>query len=99
VQAIHAAVDATRFFLSPEADHPHLVLCAVPSQQRLLAAADFLCLNNIRFALFREPDRGNEATALATEPLSGAARRALKRFHCLHDLTIPTSHPGSAAET
>jgi hypothetical protein len=43
-----------------------------------------ICIRKgIRHALFREPDRSNEATALATEPLCGERRRALDRFRCL----------------
>jgi hypothetical protein len=65
-----------------------LVLCGVPSADRLLGAADFLFRRGIRHTLFREPDRGNEPTALATEPLAGDRRRPLDRFRCLtpHDL-------------
>jgi hypothetical protein len=83
VQACHAGLEASRQFLPPGSDHPHLVLCGVASEQRLLAAADFLFRRNIRFHLFHEPDRANEATALATEPLSGDERRLMERFRCL----------------
>jgi hypothetical protein len=83
VQAIHAAVEAARRFLPPDSEHPHLVLCGVPSAERLLAAADFLFRRSVRHALFREPDRDHEPTALATEPLAGDRRRPLDRFRCL----------------
>jgi hypothetical protein len=83
VQAIHAAVEAARQFLPADSPHPHLVLCGVASEDRLLAAADALFRHGIRFALFREPDRADEATALATEPLAGERRRPLERFVCL----------------
>jgi hypothetical protein len=83
VQASHAAVEAARRFLPPDSDHPHLVLCGVPSAARLLAAADYLFRRSVRHALFREPDRDNEPTALATEPLAGDRRRPLDRFRCL----------------
>jgi hypothetical protein len=83
VQAVHAAIDASRQFLPPHSEHPHLVLCGVASEQRLLRAADHLFRWNIRYALFREPDRAGEATALATEPLGGDRRQLLERFRCL----------------
>jgi hypothetical protein len=83
VQAVHAAIEASRQFLTPNCEHPHIVLCGIASEQRLLAAADRLFRRGIRLSLFREPDRGNEATALATEPLSGDPRRELDRFQCL----------------
>jgi hypothetical protein len=83
VQAAHAAIEAARSFLSSDQPHPHLVLCRVASERTLLAAADRLERAHIRFALFREPDRNNEATALATEPLCAEQRRALARYPCL----------------
>ena len=49
----------------------------------LLASADRLERAGIRFALFREPDRDNEATALATEPLRPDRRGVLSRYPCL----------------
>ncbi len=82
MQAAHAAVEAARQFLPPDTEHPHLVLCAVASEDRLLAAADHLFRHNVRHALFREPDRADEATALATEPLAGPRRRPLSRYQC-----------------
>lgn len=78
---MHAALEARRFLSSSE--HPHLVLCGVPSQERLLAAADFLFCRDVRHALFREPDLGGQATALATEPLRGERREVMQRFRCL----------------
>ncbi|MCI0639056.1 MAG: hypothetical protein L0Y72_20615 [Gemmataceae bacterium] len=80
---MHAAMEASRQFLSTDSDHPHLVLCGVASEVRLLAAADHLHRHDIRSALFREPDRANEVTALATEPLTAEKRRFLHRFRCL----------------
>jgi hypothetical protein len=97
VQAAHAAIEAARTFLSPTQPHPHLVLCRVASEHTLLAAADRLERSSIRFALFREPDRNNEATALATEPLCSERRRVLARYPCLtrSDLlsTVETEAP------
>ena len=85
VQAIHAGIEASRRFLSPESEHPHLVLCGVSSEARLMAAVDHLFRSNIPYALFREPDMGGAATALATAPLSGSQRQVMSRFHCLQD--------------
>lgn len=59
------------------------MLCAVSREPSLLAAADRLDRAGVRFALFREPDRDNEATALATEPLSAERRAVLSRYPCL----------------
>jgi hypothetical protein len=83
VQAVHAVLEASRKLLLPDSEHPHVVLCGVASEGRLLRAADHLFRCNVRYALFREPDRANEATALATEALRGERRELLNRFHCL----------------
>jgi hypothetical protein len=37
-------------------------------------------MRGIRVEIFREPDRNNEATALATEPLGQEARRAFSKW-------------------
>jgi hypothetical protein len=96
VQACHAVLEASRHLLPAVCEHPYLVLCGVPSERRLLSAADFLFRHRIAFRLFREPDRGDEATALATEPLGGERRRLLDRFRCLRreDLLV-ASHDES----
>jgi hypothetical protein len=83
VQAAHAAIEAARQFLPTQQAHPHLVLCRVASERDLLAAADRLERAGVRFALFREPDQNNQATALATEPLCSDRRRVLARYPCL----------------
>lgn len=59
------------------------MLCRVASERDLLAAADRLDRAGIRFALFREPDRNDEATSLATESLRADRRGVLARYPCL----------------
>jgi hypothetical protein len=83
VQSVHAGIEAARQYLTADADHPHLVVCSIGSEEKLLAAADRLSLKDVRYALFREPDRNNEVTALATEPLADDRRRLLERYRCL----------------
>lgn len=76
VQGIHAAREFTA--RHPDIDTEwyersnHLALLAVKGEEalhRLLASAE---VHGLRFAAFREPDRGNELTAIALEP---AAKR------------------------
>jgi hypothetical protein len=90
-------VEASRQFLPPDSEHPHLVLCGVASEERLLAAADHLFRRGVRYALFREPDHAHEATALATEPLGQERRQSLERFRCLRGedfLSAPAPEQG-----
>jgi hypothetical protein len=73
------------------------VLCRVANERDLLSAADRLECRGVRFQLFREPDRDNEATALATEPLGPQRRGALARYPCLTRtdlLSASDSEPG-----
>jgi hypothetical protein len=94
-------MEASRSFLPQEQSHPHLVLCRVASERELLAAADRLERAGVRFALFREPDRNNEATALATEPLFPERRGLLARYPCLTRsdlLSASEARPGCLKE-
>jgi hypothetical protein len=71
VQAVHAAHDAGREFgIDNRSDDRRfsVVICQVPSEQHLMVAYEKLIQKGIRASLFREPDIGNQATALATEP-------------------------------
>ena len=72
------------------------MLCRVASERDLLAAADRLQRTGVRFALFREHDRDDEATALATEPLRPDRRAVLSRYPCLtrSDLLSAPEAPG-----
>ena len=84
VQAAHAAMESTRIYLAPWAEHPHLVLCGVADERALLQAASRLEKVGIAFYLFREPDIGNQATALASAPTSSLEhRRVFDRYKCL----------------
>jgi hypothetical protein len=88
------AVEAARRFLTPDSPHPHLVLCGIASEERLMAAADHLFRHDVRFTLFREPDRDNQATALASDPVYGERRQWFERFRCLHREDTASQVPG-----
>lgn len=89
VQACHAVAEAVHHFGALARIHPHLVLCSVPDEASLRKAASDLKRRGIRSRVFVEPDLGDAATALATEPVRGAARRAFRR-HPLLRFTLPT---------
>ena len=55
-------------------------MCSVPDEFALHHAANICSLNGIRQYLFIEDDLGDQATALATEPISGEKRKAFKKF-------------------
>jgi len=84
VQATHAAIEAARNgLIEPTATHPHLVLCTSPDEISLSQQADALTSAGIRVTLFHEPDRNNELTAIATEPLCNRRRKLLRRLPLL----------------
>ena len=77
VQSIHAVLCASMSDLIGSI-HPHLVLGKVKDEPELLKWADKLDAKGVKFSMFREPDIGNQATALATEPLYNGKRSILK---------------------
>lgn len=78
MQASHAAYEAGKKDSGP--DILSVAMCETPSEDQLLAEADRLEYLGIKYTLFREPDRNNEATALCTEPLSSQQRKRLARW-------------------
>ncbi len=85
--------EATHQFSALASSHPHLVVCAVADEHALLEADRILRARGIRCTVFREPDLGNRPTALAAEPVAGAARRPFRRFPLLR---LQSIHPGGA---
>jgi len=78
VQAIHASLEAARRFSIPR--HEYVVLCAVRNERQLLRWTHKLQQAGIGFCAFREPDLGNEFTAIATEPVVGEDRRLFRQL-------------------
>ncbi len=58
--------------------HPHLVYCWVKNEQELSRLAEYLDFKGIKYTGFREPDIGDQLTAIATEPLTD--RKPLKKL-------------------
>jgi len=83
VQVSHSVIEATKAFLSENLEHPHLVVLSVKDQTALFKVARKLDTTGVRYRIFIEPDRGDEATALCTEVISGDARRIFKNYQCI----------------
>ena len=83
VQSCHATLEVARSLLPAELSHPHLVVCGVHSERELLQCLDRLNRAGIAYRAFREPDQGNELTAIGTEPICGKRRKIFKRYRCL----------------
>jgi hypothetical protein len=85
VQSCHAAIEVAKSLLPAELPHPHLVVCAVPGEIQLFHCIDRLRRNGIEYRAYHEPDRGNQLTAIGTEPIFGERRRIFKRYRCLSE--------------
>jgi hypothetical protein len=79
-QAVHAAHEAGIHLANKENGISSVVICSVPNESRLHEAENKLTNRDIRTVMFYEPDLGDQATALATEPISGDARKALSNY-------------------
>lgn len=82
VQSCHAIIEATRNF-NMSGEHPSVIICEVKSEHKLREIAEELTGKNIKYSLFREPDRSYEATAIATQPIKMSEREAFSRFQLL----------------
>lgn len=79
-QAVHAAHEAGIHLASKEAGISSVVVCSIKSEQDLLKAEYKLAQHGIKSIMFREPDIDNQATALATEPITAELRRFLSSY-------------------
>lgn len=92
VQSAHAAIEAGRAFLPPNTkhddcleNHPHLVICEVKDEKKLKSTEKKLQENQIQYRVFKEPDIGDQMTAIATEPIHSEddRRNTLRRYQLL----------------
>lgn len=79
-QASHAAHESGIRFGDPDRVSS-IVLCQVPDERELEKAHWMIEQAGIKSYLFREPDFGDEATALATEPIFGSKRKFFSKFN------------------
>jgi hypothetical protein len=82
VQAAHAAYESTKNFGTPNI-HPNIIICSVKSEHKLNQVGEYLLDKNIQYTPFREPDIGNQLTAIATCPLYGDQRNIMRKFQLL----------------
>lgn len=78
-QSIHAAHEAGIRFGNAEGISS-LVVCSVPDEAALKEAQTKLEARGVKHYMFVEDDFGDQATALATEPLQGSRRRILSDY-------------------
>lgn len=93
IQTAHAAQESGLKFPGPRPEPDYICLLSVPDEPSLMAMADRLTGDDIALCLVREPDLGDQFTAIATEPLSGGRR---KIFRGCTLWTAPPIHEGVA---
>jgi len=72
-----------------------LIVCLLADEASLHAFAASLAGAGIGCALFAEPDRNHELTALCTEPVYGEQRRHFRKLPLLKFPTVlPAESPG-----
>lgn len=81
VQGCHAALEAGKQFCrDPASPIDHLIAITVPDEESLLRAKERAELRGIQLVLFREPDFGDIATCLCTEPIAGEKRKVFSSY-------------------
>lgn len=94
VQACHAAIEAALSF-GRLPDHPSVIICGIDSEAKLHNAHRRLTALGIQCHAFREPDIGNQLTAVACEPVYGEHRRIFRQYQLLQERR-PTMIGGAA---
>ncbi len=80
VQGCHASLEAGFSFNAPEKT-AHLVMLSVSGEDELVSVKDELMDGwGVSSEIFFEPDYNLGYTALATEPIKGSKRNALRKF-------------------
>jgi hypothetical protein len=82
VQSCHAAIEAALSF-GRLPDHPSVIICGIATEAKLENALCRLNALGIRCHAFREPDIGNQLTAIACEPVYGEQRRIFRQYQLL----------------
>lgn len=79
-QGIHAAYESGLHLTTPTDKIHYTVVCQVPDEESLLKAQYDIEQMGFRTVLFREPDLGGQATALATEPIPECVKKKLSKY-------------------
>lgn len=58
----------------------YLILIGVENENELLNIHNYICGCGINAVLFREPDLGDSATALCTEPVCNDKQKLFRKF-------------------
>lgn len=83
VQACHVALEAGESFLE-DFGHPSVVVLGFKTESKLKRFKDYLdSIEWMHYDTFREPDRDNELTSIATMPVPEEDKKLFKKFQLL----------------
>lgn len=86
VQSCHACIEASKAFNLEELDeHPSVIILDIKTEAKLNNVKNYLDSVGIKFVSFHEPDRDNELTSIATEPIFGDKRRYFKKYQLIKE--------------
>jgi hypothetical protein len=83
VQSAHAAIEIARSHISPDLEHPSVIICGIDSESKLQHHLDHYRSLGIVCKPFYESDLDGQLTAFATEPIASDQRRPFKRLQLL----------------
>ena len=79
-QAVHAAYESGLQLADQRPKTDFTVVCEIADEEALLLAQNDIERKGFRTVLFREPDLGGQATALATEPIPKNKKNKLSKY-------------------
>lgn len=83
MQSCHACIEAAKEFGLQE--HPSVILLGAKNLNKIERAIKYLGTNGIKHVVFREPDIGDEITAVATSPVNGDKREVFRKYQLLRE--------------
>lgn len=83
VQTAHAALELGATLKPEQVNNLHFTCCGITNLEELEAVEHLLTTLGIRFITFREPDIGNQKTAIAVEPIAENKRGVLRSYPLL----------------
>jgi len=84
VQACHAAIEASWTYHFDGFEHPSVIVLGMKSEKDLNKFTKYLdTLEFVHYDEFREPDRDNELTAVATVAIGEEYKHLFKKYQLL----------------
>lgn len=90
MQSCHACIESAKAFRLEELDdHPSVIILDIKTEAKLNNVKNYLDSIGVKFVSFHEPDRDNELTSIATEPIFEDRRRFFKKFQLIKERRQP----------